>query len=376
MLYAAHVFDGTAFRSGVRLAIADGRVSGIEFDTEPQVGDTVLPNGLLVPGFIDVQINGYVGVDFAAADETELVGSLSALAKTGTTACLPTIITAPIDELLTSLDVIASLMKPDTSPAAHSRVLGTHVEGPFLSERRKGAHRAELMRDPTADAIGPLLTHPATSLLTLAPERDHGLDAIRSIVDAGRIASIGHTDATGEQVHNAAAAGARMVTHLFNAQRPIGHKEPGVAGAALVDDRLYLGLIADLHHVTPDMVRLTFAAAADRVILVTDALASTGMPPGVYELGGESIVVDELGLPARRLDGTLSGSGLSLVDAVKNVVSLGIPLESALAASTSTPAQLLGRDDIGRIAPGALADLVLLTPELNVASVWLGGQLV
>jgi N-acetylglucosamine-6-phosphate deacetylase len=165
-----------------------------------------------------------------------------------------------------------------------------------------------------------------------------------------------------------------MVTHLFNAQRPIGHKEPGVSGAALVDERLYLGLIADLHHVNPDMVLLAFAAAADRIVLVTDALASAGMPPGPYELGGESIVVNAPGKPARRLDGTLSGSGLSLATAVKNVISLGVRPELALAAATSTPARLLGRADLGQLAVGACADFVLFDDAYDVTHVWLCGH--
>jgi N-acetylglucosamine-6-phosphate deacetylase len=165
-----------------------------------------------------------------------------------------------------------------------------------------------------------------------------------------------------------------MITHLFNAQRPIGHREPGIPGAGLVDDRLFLGLIADLHHVALDMVRLSFAAAADRVVLVTDALASAGMPPGVYELGGESIVVDEAGQPARRLDGTLSGSGLTLAAAVRNCTDLGIPLDAALRSATSIPAATLGRFDVGSLQPGAFGDLVWFDDELQVRAVWMDGR--
>jgi N-acetylglucosamine-6-phosphate deacetylase len=164
-----------------------------------------------------------------------------------------------------------------------------------------------------------------------------------------------------------------MVTHLFNAQRAIGHREPGVPGAALVDERLCLGLIVDLHHVTADIVRLVFAAAGSRVVLVTDALASAGMPPGTYELGGESIIVEAMGEPARRLDGTLSGSGLTLAAAVRNCIELGINPGLALASATSHPAQVLGRADVGHLQPGALADLVWFDETFDVRRVWMNG---
>jgi N-acetylglucosamine-6-phosphate deacetylase len=368
MLHAHQLFDGFEILRDCRVEVADGRVVSVEPNAAPRPGDAVIADGLLVPGLVDLQINGFAGVDFAVADAAGLASSLTAVARTGTTSCLPTIITAPIDELVASLGRL-QLAQDGTG----ARILGVHVEGPFISERRKGAHRADVMCDPTPEAIGRLAEQPALTLLTLAPERRGGMEAIEALARAGVLVSIGHTDATAAQVHEAAARGASMVTHLFNAQRPIGHREPGVAGAALVDERLALGLIVDLHHVAPDMVRLTFAAAAGRVVLVTDALASAGMPPGIYELGGESIVIDEADEPARRLDGTLSGSGLTLAVAVRNSVDLGIPLVAALASATSIPAARIGRADVGVLRPGALADLAHLDDALHVRQVWMGG---
>jgi N-acetylglucosamine-6-phosphate deacetylase len=310
MLYASRLFDGFRFHDRCRVTVEGGRLTAIDAGVDPRPGDQVFTDGFLAPGLIDLQINGYAGVDFAVADDEGLTRSLTELAHTGTTSCLPTIITAPVDDLLRSLDRIGA-----AATAAGSRILGVHVEGPFISERRRGAHRGEYMRDPQDDVLEPFLRHPALALMTLAPERECGMNAVERLTEAGKVASIGHSDATGAQVHEAAARGARMVTHLFNAQRHIGHKEPGVPGAALVDDRLFLGLIADLHHVAADIVRVTFAAAADRVVLVTDALASAGMPAGTYELGGESIVIDAMGGPARRVNGTLAGSGLTMAQA-------------------------------------------------------------
>ena len=371
MLHATQVFDGVSLLDDCRVDMSDGVVVSIESGVRPQPGDHVIEGGTLVPGFVDLQVNGFAGVDFANADGPGFVRALRALAATGTTSCLPTVITAPVPDLLASLDRIGL-----AAGGPGARILGAHVEGPFISERRKGAHRAEVMCDPTSDAVSPLASHPVVALVTLAPERAGGMDAIATLQGAGIVASVGHTDATAEQVHEAAARGASMVTHLFNAQRPIGHREPGVPGAALVDSRLALGLIVDLHHVAPDMVRLAFAAAAERVVLVTDALASAGMPPGVYELGGESVVVQEAGQPARRLDGTLSGSGLTMAAAVRNCVGLGIPLVTALRSATSIPASVLGRADVGVLRAGASADLVWLDDQLCVQGVWMGGEAV
>ena len=369
MLHTSRLFDGEHIHHDCRVAFADGRIARVEVGVVPQRGDELLTDGVLAPGFVDLQINGYAGVDFARADVPDFARVLTALATTGTTSCLPTLITAPVDEIVTQLDRISA-----ASGGPGTRILGAHVEGPFISPGRRGAHRAELMCDPTPYHVTRIGAHPATALMTLAPELPGGMDAVAQITDLGVVASIGHTDATGAQVHKAAGRGARMVTHLFNAQRPIGHREPGVAGAALVDGRLTLGLIADLHHVAPDMVVLVFAAAAERIALVTDALASTGMPPGRYELGGDWIVIEAEGEPARRLDGTLSGSGVTLADAVRNVVGLGVKDELALRSATSIPADVLGRDDLGRVSAGAHADLVWLSDDLEVRQVWLAGD--
>jgi N-acetylglucosamine-6-phosphate deacetylase len=168
-----------------------------------------------------------------------------------------------------------------------------------------------------------------------------------------------------------------MVTHLFNAQRPLGHREPGVVGQALTDSRLTSGLIVDLHHVAGPVCGLAFRAAPGRIALVTDAAAPAGMPPGEYFLGGEPVTLpDADGAPPVRADGTLAGSALRLDLAIGNAVTCGVPLPAAVAAATSIPADLIGRPDLGRLAPGVAADLVWLGPDLRTRATWLGGQLV
>jgi N-acetylglucosamine-6-phosphate deacetylase len=334
--------------------------------------DVVLPAGVLAPGLVDVQVNGCFGVDLVAASADEWARVSRRLPETGVTGFVPTFISAPVPVLAAALRRTAGLL-PGPGGA---RVLGVHVEGPFLSPRRHGAHDPALLRHPTPGAVEELLGA-APGLLrmhTLAPELPGALDTVRELAAAGVVVCIGHSDATAAQAEAAADAGARMVTHLFNAMRPLHHREPGIVGQALVDPRLASGLIADLHHVAAPVCLLAFTAAAGRVVLVTDAVAAAGMPPGAYDLGGQQVEVDALGLP-RRVDGTLAGSGLRLDAAVANAVAAGVDLRSAVDAATRLPADLVGRPDLGRIAAGAVADLVWLGDDLAARATWIGGEL-
>ena len=355
-----------AVSDGVILGVAAGETYG---GVPP---DVVLPSGVLVPGLVDMQINGCFGVDFVAADPAGWAEVSARLPETGVTSFVPTFITAPVPDLVAGLRRTAAL----PADLGGARVLGVHVEGPFLSPDRHGAHDPALLRDPTPEAVDALI-EAAPGLLrmhTLAPERPGALAAIRRLVDAGVLVSVGHSDATAEQTEAAADAGARLVTHLFNAMRPLHHREPGVVGQGLADPRLTCGLIADLHHVAAPICRLAFAAAPGRIVLVTDAVAAAGMPPGTYDLGGQQVSVDPLGLP-RRPDGTLAGSGLRLDAAIANVVAAGVDLRSAVDAASRLPADILGRPDLGRIEAGGTADLVWLGDDLSARATWLAGRL-
>jgi N-acetylglucosamine-6-phosphate deacetylase len=355
-----------AVSDGVILGVAAGETYG---DVPP---DVVLPSGVLVPGLIDLQINGCFGVDFVAADPAGWAEVSARLPETGVTSFVPTFITAPVPDLVAGLRRTAAL----PADLGGARVLGVHVEGPFLAPDRHGAHDPALLRDPTPEAVEALI-EAAPGLLrmhTLAPERPGALAAIRRLVDAGVLVSVGHSDATAEQTEAAADAGARLVTHLFNAMRPLHHREPGVVGQGLADPRLTCGLIADLHHVAAPICRLAFAAAPGRIVLVTDAVAAAGMPPGTYDLGGQQVSVDPLGLP-RRSDGTIAGSGLRLDAAIANVVAAGVDLRSAVDAASRLPADILGRPDLGRIEAGGTADLVWLGDDLSARATWLAGRL-
>ena len=363
----------------------------------PGTPDVELAGGALVPGLVDLQVNGYFGVEMQAADPDGWATVAGRLPATGCTAFLPTFITAPVKRLATALGFVAENLPERRWRGA--RVLGVHLEGPFISPRRRGAHNPDWIVPPSPAALDELLAAGAglVRLVTLAPEVDGGLAAIRQLAGAGVLASVGHSNATAAQVAAAAGAGARMVTHLFNAQPGIKSREPGVVGQALTDPRLTSGLIMDTHHVSPANCTLAFAAAPGRICLVTDAAACAGMPPGEYLLGGEPITLPPGdGVPPRRADGGLAGSALRIDRAVANMVGAvsarggdpplrspgGLPpvladgaaLAEAVAAASRVPADLIGRTDLGRLAPGAAADLVWLDDDLRAAATWIEGE--
>ena len=332
--------------------------------------------GVLTPGLLDLHNNGAFGVDFAEADRLAWQTVLAGLARHGVTAVLPTIITAPIPALTAATERIAA------AQAAHAnqnlaRVLGAHVEGPFLAPARRGAHRAEWIVDPTPERLAALLDTEAARrvvrMVTLAPERPGGLAAVRRIVAAGIVAAIGHSDATAAQAAAAAAAGATAVTHVFNAMRPFAHRDPGLAGVALTDPRLSPCLIVDGQHVDAVAARLVFAAAGARTVAVTDSIALAGLPPGASCcFGGARATLDADGL-ARRDDGTIAGAGILLDEGVRRMIRAGVDPAAVLHAATVAPADLLGRLDLGRLAVGARADMIWWDEAWIPRRVWIGG---
>jgi N-acetylglucosamine-6-phosphate deacetylase len=357
--------------------LTDGLISSVSAGPPSRPADVTLTDGYLLPGLVDLQVNGYFGIEFQTADAGRWAAVADRLPSTGTTSFVPTIITAPLGQLAATLRAAREFV-PDL-PADSARVLGVHVEGPFIAPVRRGAHNPAWITDPTAAAVAELIDAGAglLRLVTLAPERPRALAAVEQLTGAGVLVSVGHSDALADEVGAAADRGARMVTHLFNAQRQLGHREPGVVGQALTDSRLTSGLIADLYHVAGPVCGLAFRAAPGRIALVTDAAAPAGMPPGEYLLGGEPVTLpDADGAPPLRADGTIAGSALRLDVAVGNAVACGVSLTAAVAAATSVPADLIGRPDLGRLAAGAVADLVWLGPDLRTRATWLGGRLV
>jgi N-acetylglucosamine-6-phosphate deacetylase len=368
--------DGRFTGPGV-VTIRGGRISEVSDRAgDQEVPVVVLESGVLTPGLMDLQNNGSFGADFADATPGQWAEVLTGLAVRGVTGLEPTIITAPLAELDLAFDrARAAQVRHAGQPVC--RILGVHLEGPFLSEVRRGAHRAEYMLDPTPAALDQLLGNESTRevllTVTLAPERDGALDAIRRLVNHGIVVSVGHSDATAEQVWAAADAGATMTTHIFNAQRPFGHREPGVPGAVMADPRYFIGTILDGQHVDPAVVRIVFAAAPGRVVGVTDAIVTAGLPNHTpLMFGGQPVTNDEHGL-GRRDDGTIAGAGIVLDEAVRRMVAAGMDPATVIASTTEVAARSLGRTDIGHIAVGSLADLVWWDEDWNPRRVWIGG---
>jgi N-acetylglucosamine-6-phosphate deacetylase len=335
-----------------------------------------LVKGVLAPGLVDIQTNGCFGVDFITATDEDWRHVAAMLPSTGVTAFQPTYITAPLEVLTGGLARAGAVFRT----LEGSRPLGVHLEGPFLSPAKNGVHERRFLVDPTPERIALLLdtlhaegTAGLLTMVTLAPELNGGYEAVRRFVEAGVRVSLGHTDAFAEQVIDAADAGATLVTHIFNAQRPLNHREPGVPGAALYDTRFTCGLIADMHHVAPEICALIWRAAPGRVALVTDAIAAAGMPPGDYELSGIPVTLGEDGVP-RDAAGTIAGSALTLDRAVRNLVAVGLDPAAVLEAATRVPANALGRGDMGRIEAGAHADLVWFDDDFNPLRTWIAGR--
>lgn len=333
-----------------------------------------LAGGLVAAGFIDAHIHG--GLEFDAMDATaEALAAISAhLARHGVTSWLPTTVACKAPLLDRILDAVGTARAAGSATGA--RVLGAHLESNFLSPKYKGAQPPDCLRpadDPELRAV--LLRHAATiRLLTLAPEVP-GADAlIRELVAAGVVVSVGHSDATYDQVLSAVEAGSRRVTHLCNAQRGFHHREPGVLGAGLVCDALYAEVIADLEHVHPAGLAIAYRCKGPgRLMLVSDAVRGTGLAPGAYELGGRTTLLD--GRTSRLTDGTIAGSVITLDQAVRNMVrAVGVPPHEALAMASDVPARSLGLADLGRVAPGYLADLVVLSRDLEVRATFVGGR--
>jgi N-acetylglucosamine-6-phosphate deacetylase len=274
----------------------------------------------------------------------------------------------------TTFEAFEAFLGADDTQGAQA--LGFHLEGPFLSPARKGAHPLAAIEQADGRLFEELLEYRKVQLMTLAPERSGGLTRIRSLRQRGIPVSLGHTDASLEQFIAGVDAGAEMATHLYNAMSPFGHRSPGSIGGALTDDRVTVGLIADGIHSHAASLRLAVRAKGpERVALVTDLMAAAGMSPGSYTLGGEPVLVDDQA--ARLEDGTLAGAVVLLDQAIRNMVRwAGVTPAEALRMATEVPTRLLGTTDRGRIVTGARADLVLLDEDLGVTATIISGRCV
>ncbi|HEV7721147.1 MAG TPA: amidohydrolase family protein [Iamia sp.] len=359
VLAASQVVTPMGVLSPGLVEVSDGRITSVVPTTGP------VPDRILAPGFVDLQVNGVEDIDVAAATTPADWDRLDALlAAQGTTTWLPTLVTAPLEAYEARLDRIAAAAdRPDPRP----RIAGAHLEGPFLGGAH-GAHPGALVRAPDLDWLAALPR--IVRLVTLGAEVLGAGQAIGGLAARRTVVAIGHSSATLAQANAAVDAGARLVTHGFNAMSPLHHREPGMVGAFLTDDRVTVSLIADGVHVHPTALDVAFRCKPDgRVVLITDAVAWRAGRVG-------SIGLTHDGSAPRLPDGTLAGSSLTMDAAVAFVVQrVGVALDRAVRAASTTPAALLGLTDRGALASGRHADIVALDPtSLRATATWVAGH--
>lgn len=324
-------------------------------------------DGTIIPGLIDLQVNG-AGVDFLACrDAGDLRAAKALLASGGVTSFLPTLISSPLPELLAAIQRWREFAQDRDGPAVH----GLHLEGPYLNPAYAGAHDPAALRVPDPAECDALLNVAPglVRMMTLAPELPRAIELIPPIRAAGAVVALGHTAAAAEQADAAFDAGARMVTHLFNAMRPVHHRDPGIVVAALRRPDVVVGLIADLVHVHPSVLTLVIGLKGwRRVALISDAVAAP--KPRSAVLAGRALAITD----APRLEsGALAGTTMLLADAVRNVVSAGVRLRDAVFMASAVPAEVLGLRDRGRLAAGARADFAVLDQSLRPAATYVAG---
>lgn len=331
---------------------------------------------LLLPGLIDIHSHGNSGYDFSDGDLEGLRCMGRYLAANGITSFLPTSMTLPYEKLDAAFRT--ALQYKETREENGARIPGIHMEGPFFSEKKKGAQNALYLRLPDAEAVEDLNRRCGgmIRIVDVAPELTGTEGFIKQI--AGNKAqncrvSIAHTAASYEETKAAFSAGASHVTHLFNAMPGIHHREPGVIGAAVETEDVTAELICDGHHVHPSIIRMAFKLFPGRICMISDALRCCGMPDGSYELGGQQVTLKDN--VARLSDGTIAGAASNLFDDLRNVIRFGVPVHEAVMAATIVPARVIGCDrETGSIEEGKLADLIVCDKDLNLRQVYIGGK--
>ncbi len=369
LLAGGSLLDADGRRDGWLLLDGD-RIAAVGTDTPP-TADVVLDvsGRTLTPGFIDLHGHGGGGAAFDNGAD-EIRAALAVHRQHGTTRSVISLVANPLETIVASLRAVAELA------AADPTIVGSHLEGPFLAVARRGAHAQEYLVEPDPALIATLLDAAAGSLVqvTIAPELPGALAAIEQLVEAGVTVAVGHTEA-GEHVTRAAFdAGARLLTHVFNAMPGIHHRDPGPIPSAFDDDRVALELVADGVHVHPSVVQMVFRAAPGRVALVTDAMAAAGGADGFYRLGSLNVTVQN-GVAMLNGTSTIAGSTLTQDAALRTAVEVaGVDEDAAVRALTATPACVLGRDDEwGMLAAGFAADVVVLGSGWQVERVWAAG---
>lgn len=358
-------------RAGVAGAIVNGHYVRGDIDVvDGQIASYGLSprgHGLALPGLVDLQVNGYAGVDFLTASVEDYETALSTLRNHGVFAIQPTFITASEDDLTSAVRSAAAAQQRYQSCA----ILGVHLEGPFLSPNHRGIHRPEYLRQPDRQLLTRMCSYGSVRTITVAPELDGALELISDAVASGVIVQLGHTAATAEQANDGFNRGARSVTHIFNGMRTFNHRDPGIVGAALARTDVIIQIIADGVHVADEAVQFALRAAKDRIVLVTDAISAAAASDGRYTAGGHQVIVEK-GV-ARLDDGTLAGSTAPLIEQIRNVVDYGWSVEAAVNMASRQPALLHGHSDLGTLRGGGPADMLIVDDAFQPVRVLAAG---
>jgi len=367
--------QGTVVTIGDRIMYVGDQREGekIKKAADPGVFEIIdAQEGYIAPGLIDVHMHGSAGAELMDANEQAIRTMGRYLIKHGTVAFLPSTVTAMKDKTRT----VARLVADYVGAEDEAEVLGVHLEGPYINEKYKGAQYGPAIREADLEELEELygILGEKLRLITLAPEIPRSLDAIAWLKERGITVSIGHSDATYEQALQGFKAGITHATHTYNGMRGLHHREPGVLGAILATPNIWAELIADLIHVHPGAIRVMVrSVGADRIVLITDAVQATGLPDGEYVLGDQQIFVREGA--ARLKEGNLAGSTLSMLQAVVNMIrEVGVSIPDAFRMASSNPAQSIGLKDRGWIREGNQADVVILTPSLEVQKTIVAGK--
>ena len=360
--------QGKFMQGGFR--VSNGRF--VSVFTDGQADETAIDlNGqYVIPGLVDIHIHGCFGDDFSDGNPEGIHRMSRNLARLGITSFLPTTMTLDEEQYIRIAEALNEAINSARDDSA--RILGMRMEGPFLSEEKKGAHAAVCLQKPNLELFHAVQTVSERRLriIDIAPEIENALPFIQK-ASGDSLVSLAHTNATYEEALTAFHEGAKHVTHLFNAMRPLHHRDPGVIAALFDSPEITTEIIGDGIHVHEPMVRLAYRECKGRICLISDALRCMGEKDGKYNLAGE-IVTLENGV-AKLSDGTIAGAALSVYDTLLNIISMGIPVEEAILSATSIPAKVLGNDNIGEIAEGKFADFIVCDSKINRRSVTLGG---
>jgi N-acetylglucosamine-6-phosphate deacetylase len=359
--------------------VSEGKIVGIkeQKEVDPSEYDIVnFKKSIIVPGFIDIHTHGVVGHDSMETDIKIFNTESKFYAKHGVTSFVPTTMAQSKKDTMLAIKTIreASYLK-----MAGAKIIGIHLEGPYFNLEKKGAQPGKYIRDADLDELQDFMkaSNNFVVIVSLAPEIEKALEAIRFLSGRGITISLGHTNATYEEANRGIDAGATHATHIFNGMRPYHHREPGVIGAVLLDNRVTCEVIADLIHLHPRTIELTYKLKGpDRMILVSDSMGATGLNDGNYQLGGEKVIVKDS--VARLENGSLAGSTLTLDKALRNIVNVvGIPFKDALRMITYNPTREISLErNIGSISIGKMADLVVLDESLKVKATFIEGKMV